>query len=227
MNLIYRAVNKAKRASKFYARLGKARRMGIAYKHPGYIYKDTFTNDSVVVDVGCADDPDFSIHMIGKYGLKAFGIDPTKKHEQSLVKLEQQYEGNFKHVPVAVSAREGTITFHESVENMSGSVLTDHTNIMRDEVNSYDVESVTLKSLVDRIDTSNVELIKLDIEGAEYDLLKEVKKEDLAPFKQIYIEFHHHCTKHTIEETMQIVQLIESFGYTSFSLDDHKYLFFR
>jgi len=227
MNLINRAVRKARRMAKFYSRQGRARRMGIVYKAPGYIYKDTFGTSSVVVDVGCADDPDFSIHMIDKYGLKAYGVDPTKKHEPALTRLEERFQGKFKHVPLAVSAMDGSITFHESVDNTSGSILAEHSNIMKDEVNSYDVESVTLKSLIERIDKSDVDLIKLDLEGAEYELLNSVKKEDLAPFRQIYVEFHHHCTNHTIGETEKIVNAIENFGFTSFSLDDHNYLFFR
>ena len=227
MNLIVRAIRKARRMAKFYSRQGRARRMGIVYKAPGYIYKDSFSPNSVVVDVGCADDPDFSIHMIGKYGLKAYGVDPTKKHEPALSRLEERFNGKFKHVPLAVSAMDGSITFHESLDNTSGSILAEHTNIQRDAVNSYDVESVTLSSLIARIERTDVDLLKLDLEGAEYDLLSSVRKEDLEPFRQIYIEFHHHCTNHSIEETKKLVHVIEGFGYTAFSLDDHNYLFFR
>lgn len=227
MNLIFRAIRKARRMAKFYSRQGKARRMGIVYKAPGYIYRDSFSDNSVVVDVGCADDPDFSIHMIGKYGLKAYGVDPTKKHEPALNRLEERFQGKFKHVPLAVSATNGSITFHESIDNTSGSILAEHTNIKRDSVNSYDVESVTLTSLIDRIEKTDVDLLKLDLEGAEYDLLSSVQQEDLEPYRQIYIEFHHHCTNHTIEETEKLVRTIENFGYTAFSLDDHNYLFFK
>ena len=227
MNLITRAARKASRAAKFHLRKGNARRLGMSYVHPGFIYRDTLDNSSVIIDVGCADDADFSLHMIDKYGLEAYGVDPTRKHRTSLSQLEEKMAGRFTHLPLAVSAKNGTITFHESANNQSGSILNDHTNVMRDAVNSYDVESVTLQRLTDRINKPQVDLIKLDLEGAEYDLLKDIKEEDLRPFRQIYIEFHHHCTSHTITETKEIVKAICAMGFDVFSLDDHNYIFYR
>ena len=208
-------------------RKGKARRLGMFYRHPGFIYRETLDDSSVIIDVGCADDADFSLHLIDKYGLKAYGIDPTRKHRPALNSLEEKLDGRFKHLPLAVSAKNGTITFHESETNQSGSILNDHTNVVRDKVNSYDVESVTLKSLVERIDNPDVDLLKLDLEGAEYDLLKSITKEDLEPFRQIYIEFHHHCTSHSVDETKQIVRAICAMGFEEFSLDNHNYIFYR
>ena len=227
MNLFRRAVRKAERAARFHLRKGKARRLGMFFRHPGFIYRESFDDSSVIIDVGCADDADFSLHMIDKYGLKAYGIDPTRKHRPALNSLEEKLDGRFKHLPLAVSATNGTITFHESETNQSGSILNDHTNVIQDKVNSYEVESVTLKNLIDRIDKPDVDLIKLDLEGAEYDLLKNITADDVKPFRQIFIEFHHHCTHHSIEETQAIVEAISAMGFETFSLDDHNYIFYR
>ena len=99
--------------------------------------------------------------------------------------------------------------------------------MQNDEITSYNVESVSLSELVRRIGTTPVDFIKLDLEGAEYELLDNLSDEDINPFKQIFIEFHHHCTNHTTQETKLLVQNICSKGFKVFTLDYHNYLFYK
>ena len=227
MTLIKRAFRKAQRITKFHMRRGKARRLGVEFVYPNYVYRNIFNQSSVVIDVGCADDADFSVHILDRFDAQVFGVDPTRKHRGALKALEERSEGRFKHLALAVTSTEGGITFHESAENQSGSILNDHSNVMTDTITTYDVESVTLKSLIQRIDRTQVDFLKLDLEGAEYDLLNNITSEDLKPFRQIFVEFHHHNTSRTPDETKEIVQSIANFGFSVFSFDDHNYLFFR
>lgn len=52
------------------------------------------------------------------------------------------------------------------------------------------VQTRSLSSLLEEYQTAEVELLKLDIEGAEYDVLHKAPQEVLARFKQISVEFH-------------------------------------
>ena len=227
MNIFKRVIGKTIRETKHIWRKGEARRLGVLYEKPVYIYRDVFSDKSVIVDVGCANDADFSKHMMGKYGLRAYGVDPTRKHRGELKQLEEKTNGQFKHLQYAVTAKDGKLTFHESAENQSGSILDDHSNVMRDTIKTYDVESISLSTLMKYIEAPQVDLLKLDLEGAEYELLRNVSKEDLGPFRQLFIEFHHHNTSYTTADTQKLVDEICSLGYTAFSFDDHNYLFFK
>jgi hypothetical protein len=109
----------------------------------------------------------------------------------------------------------------------SGSICGDHKNVIGKKLADYEVESVTLKTLLVKIGLNAIDYLKLDIEGAEYELLEKVKAEDLAGFKQIFIEFHHHCTSHTKRDTKTAVELLEDKGYLAFSFDDRNYLFLK
>jgi hypothetical protein len=101
-------------------------------------------------------------------------------------------------------------------------------NVQNDDTVPYPVTAVTLKSLMKHLDTAAVEVLKLDLEGAEYDLLSAVDEEDLAPFRQLFIEFHHHAIEHFDEaDTRRLVKRICELGFRSYSLDDHNYLFER
>ena len=84
------------------------------------------------------------------------------------------------------------MTFYESTTNESGSILPDHVNAIRDEVTSYEVRTLTPIALLDHLGLDSADILKLDIEGAEYELLQSISADELVPFRQIFIEFHHH-----------------------------------
>ncbi len=205
----------------------RGRKLGISFASPNYIYKDVFDKDSMVIDVGCGFDADFSVYMIGRYGLKAVGVDPTKRHAKSLATVAKKYLGRFKHLAVAVSAEDGFLEFNESEDNVSGSLLSNHTNIKNDRIKKYKVESMSLKSLPARLGLNKVEFIKLDLEGAEYGLIDKLKSEDVTAYQQIFVEFHDHCVpSYTALDTRTAVNKMESLGFGSFTLDNHNYLFY-
>lgn len=228
MSLISRVVRKIVRDTRKAVRLRRARRAGLVHVAPNFVYSPRFGADAVVVDAGCSYEADFSVYMIREHGVRAFGVDPTRKHGPALQELERRFAGRFNHVPCAIVAVGGSLTFHESKENESGSIFSDHVNMLHDGTVSYDVEALTLKSLLARIGVDAVEILKLDLEGAEYDLLGAVEREQLRPFKQIFVEFHHHAVdRYEIADTRRLVSRILSFGFSAFSLDDHNYLFQR
>lgn len=228
MNVVERATRRMSRELKKCARVQKARRAGLVYVPPNFVYRPDLSTASVVIDGGCSYEADFSVSLMRKHGVRAFGVDPTRKHREALRRLESQYPGRFVHVPCAIAAADGVLTFHESRVNESGSLLNDHVNVLQDETTSYDVEAVTLRSLLARLGVETVDMLKLDLEGAEYELFAGMTPAELQPFKQVFVEFHHHAVGHFGEaDTRRIVALICSFGFREFSLDDHNYLFCR
>ncbi len=194
-----------------------------------YIYKNRLDSRSKVVDVGCGFDADMSMYMIKKFGLFAVGIDPTHKHQHSLDELTRKGGGKFSHQPWAVSNTDGHITFNESTNRDSGSILETHINIHgQKQVEQYSVESISLGKLPERLGLDKIDYIKLDLEGAEYELIENLTKEQLDKYDQIFIEFHHHAFPNfKPENTKQMARKIESFGFRSFSLDNHDFLFYR
>ena len=95
-----------------------------------YMFKNGFSKNATIIDVGCGFDADFSRYMIKTYGLKAIGIDPTLKHQNALQKISETEKGQFRHILAAVSGHDGKISFNESEENVSGSILETHRKIL-------------------------------------------------------------------------------------------------
>jgi len=228
MSLIGRATRRIGRELKKHMRLRQARRQGLVFVDPNFVYRPDLPGDAVVIDAGCSYEADFSVCLIGRHNVRAFGVDPTRKHAEALRALEAQYPGRFTHLPCAITGTDGTLTFHESRVNESGSLFADHVNVVHDETTSYDVQAVTLGTLLKRMGVQSVDILKLDLEGAEYDLLERTTAEELQPFKQLFVEFHHHAVSHFgVADTRRLVERICGFGFRSFSVDDHNYLFYR
>ena len=60
-----------------------------------FIFRDGFNQNSIVVDVGCAEDADLSKFMIETYDARCYGVDPTKRHFPALKELEKKWDGHF------------------------------------------------------------------------------------------------------------------------------------
>jgi FkbM family methyltransferase len=228
MNLFNRVRSRVMRTAKIQYRKLFARKSGIIFLRPNYIFIDKFTGSSVIIDAGCGYDADLSVQLIRRYGLTSFGLDPTHKHALSLQQLERGSNGKFKHLKVAVASFDGEAMFHESLDNVSGSLSGEHQNILTDRIASYTVETVSLRNLPLRVGHDTIAYLKLDLEGAEYQLLANLTEAELMPFDQIFVEFHHHCVRpYSKKDTESAVLSIKERGFNSFSLDDHNFLFFR
>jgi EAL domain-containing protein (putative c-di-GMP-specific phosphodiesterase class I) len=58
----------------------------------------------------------------------------------------------------------------------------------------------------------HVDLLRLDIEGAEYDVLELLPEMRLRP-TQLVIDFHHHIPPNHIAQTERALALLHSLGY--------------
>jgi FkbM family methyltransferase len=205
----------------------QTRPAGIEYHPQNFIFRPVSPGD-VVIDCGCSYAAEMALMMIDRFGAVAYCVDPTRKHAPALRKLEAAYPGRFHYLPAAICASNGTLTFHESVQNESGSLLTDHTNVVSDSVRSYDVEGLTPAALFARLGVTEVAFLKLDIEGAEYELLGNMDLADLRVCKQVFVEFHHHAVKaFSQKDTKMIAERFRNAGFVPYSVDDHNYLFVR
>ena len=178
-----------------------------------------------IFDCGCSKDAELAIALMNKYKAKVFCVDPTNKHSIHLRELEKKHN-NLRYLKYAIVAVSRTIEFHESIDNESGSISNNHQNIKKDSIKSYEVEAVNLLSLIKKSNVSEVDYIILDLECAEYELINSLKENDLAPFKQIFIEFHHFCIEEkSYKDTIKCVSKIRDMGFKVYSLDLRNFLF--
>jgi len=205
----------------------KLKKLGLSYMDPNYIYFNKFTKNSVAIDIGCGYEAEFSQYLINNFQMQVYAIDPTQKHSSSLNEIQKKYNGKFIYLQMALSNEEKELEFHETLEHESGSLLSGHVNIKNDTIKSYKVKSTTLEKLTEICGKQQVDFIKIDIEGMEFYVFKNLNPEILKPFKQIFIEFHHYSVdSFSRKDTLEIVKHLEKAGLKYFTLDSINYLFY-
>jgi FkbM family methyltransferase len=131
---------------------------------------------STVIDVGCADG-DFYLHHyhLGLFpGSTVLNIDPNPVYENSLKSIKDVLGGHY--AIAAASDREGEIELTMS-RHPYWSSLRPRDDSYWERINHMNqgttkVKAVTLDSLVARLDLSGPYLVKLDVQGAEVQVLR-------------------------------------------------------
>jgi FkbM family methyltransferase len=170
---------------------------------------DCLGPESVVVDIGLGEDISFSTSLIERYQCDVHGFDPTPR---AIKYVENLSYPKFVLHRVGVAANSGRATFYlpNNELHVSGSLTrTNHTGL-----HEIKVDLVTIDDVLTRICHDRIDLLKIDIEGAEYDLLKSECFERLASkIGIICIEFHHRWPDHGAEATMKVVNQLKNLGF--------------
>lgn len=176
----------------------------------GYeILPELVSDDAVVYSVGIGEDISFDLGMIERFGCAVHGFDPTPR---SLAWLEKQALPARFHVhPFGLAEFDGVARFAPPANPsfVSHSVLPGHDGA-RIELPVKRIGTVLKELGHDRLD-----VLKLDIEGAEYAVLDDVLTTGVLP-RQLLVEFHHGTGGVALETTEASLDRLRDAGYRVF-----------
>ena len=166
------------------------------------VLKDSLNQTSRVVSVGVGEDASFDLSLISKYGCAVHAFDPTPK---SVDWVRQHIsEPLFCFQPLALGDIDGTLRLFlpKNTSHVSASCRrNEHTK-----VDYFDAPCVRLTTLLDKLSLNYVDLLKIDIEGAEYGVIRDsIESGVISLINQFLVEFHHHFTGFTVAETKNAV----------------------
>lgn len=145
----------------------------------GHTFDKSLIGTGVIIDVGCRAFT-FEEHFKDKV---VYSIDPDEK-------VFKDREMKPTYLKVAISDKAGETTYYENGEaTMIRELDPDPTYEHIDQKYKNTCKTITMDDLY-KITGENVDILKLDCEGAEYLILGETFRP--VP-KQITVEFHHHC----------------------------------
>ena len=143
----------------------------------------TLNKDSIVFDLG-GYFGDFAYEINKKYGCKVYLFEPHPTYYEKCVK---RFSDNKKITlfNFGISDNEGTFTLSDSVD---GSSFHNPTHKLKQ---GLECEIKEFFSVISDLDIKNIDLIKINIEGGEYPLLKHIAdKNELAIIDEYQIQFH-------------------------------------
>lgn len=82
-----------------------------------------------------------------------------------------------------------------------------------EESSQINVRMTTLKEVCSLFALKKIDLLKIDIEGSEYDLLENISKEDIKKIDQISIEFHDFIDPLLREKTEKCIKKLQRFEF--------------
>ena len=183
-----------------------------------FVYPKILSQSSIVYSFGIGEDVSFDLDIIKNHNSQVFGFDPTPKSISWVT--TQNLPSNFKFYGYGISSKTGFETFYlpKNNENVSGSL------VGLENVNKLSPIQVPLKSLRDicqELKHSSIDVLKIDIEGAEYDVLENVLNSSIE-IKQICIEFHHRMFPRGGLKTKEALELLKKHNYLLFKFAESK-----
>jgi FkbM family methyltransferase len=190
------------------------------------ILADSLTSDSVVLSFGVGEDASFDLSLIQKYGCDVHAFDPTPK---SIAWVRQAiHDERFRFHPIALSRSDEQLRLYppKRADYVSASV-TPGANRSRDAI---EVPARRLATLSNELGLSRVDLLKMDIEAAEYAVIADLANtpERLLP-RQLLVEFHHFFPEIGISATREAIAALHEKHYRIawVSPSHHELLFVR
>jgi FkbM family methyltransferase len=176
------------------------------YDIPGF----DFTQNTTVIDIG-ANQGFFSLYAASK-GATVYAFEPCVDNFEILKwnVSTNRLEDKVKMFNAAVTHKEGKVDLFVGLDAsgdiLSGSVSVRNANRGGIGVQTQSVESVTLNSLLRDLHIEQCDFLKMDCEGAEYDILASTSPTSFEQIARISIECH--------ENRMQeAVSLLKNAGF--------------
>jgi FkbM family methyltransferase len=179
---------------------------------------------SVVYSFGIGEDASFDIALINKFGLMVHAFDPTPRSIEWVKR--QRFSDRFILHEYGIASFDGNVSFSppENPDHVS------HTILDRPSTRSkaITVPVKRLSTILSELGQVRIDILKMDIEGAEYEVIDDIYRSSIRP-RQILVEFHHRFPGVGIKKTRDAVHLIKSMGYRLFavSVTQEEYCFIR
>jgi FkbM family methyltransferase len=158
-----------------------------------YCDASRLTNQSVVYSFGLGKDTSFDETLLRTFpGLRIWGFDPTPQAVQYVNErmnaqhLDPDY---FTFVPEALTGDPTTdslsfvVPYRPKISEHSGTGLKPWRTTV-----SY--PAATLQSFMERFGHERLDVLKMDVEGSEYQVLEDMIRHDFFPVQQLLLEFH-------------------------------------
>lgn len=178
---------------------------------------ERLASESVIVDLG-TNRGLFAMAMIERYGCRVFGVEPVP----ALVAAMPRHD-RFKLTEAAIAAQTGPMLLSVNPSSCASATFSE------DGAEAVPVIGIMLRSLLQELGLTRVDLLKVDIEGAELGLFESCTEEDLSGVQQITVEFHDFIDAMLGPAVVACIARLESMGYRriTFSLDNTDVLFVR
>jgi len=169
------------------------------------IARDKLNKNTKIYSFGIGDNLSFEEELVKNFDLKVYAFDPTPKSLAWIKK--QKFSTNIEIYPFGISNKDGIAYFEPPKKENYISFRMSNKNEKLVKLPVYKLSTI-LKKLKEK----KIDVLKLDIEGAEYRVIPEILRTKMD-IKQILVEFHHRFSGFTKRDTEKVVSKLRKAGY--------------
>ena len=215
--------------------------LGTEYGGWSFVDNKNITDNTYIISAGLGEDASFDVELINKYNCKVIIVDPTPRAIEHFKKImmkagspkSENYNKNGKQNVESYNLKkinkENLILIENALYNDDNKQLKFYSPPNKDHVshsinnwqNDYSkntdfilVNTISIGKIIDKFNIKNLEMIKLDIEGAEIEVIQNMIENNIYP-NQILVEFDelHKSNKVGIKRFWTIHKLLISKNY--------------
>jgi len=163
--------------------------------------------DAVVYSLGIGEDISFDLSLIQQYGVTIGAFDPTPKVKTWIQSQSLPAQFRFQQIGIADFDGEADFYLPPKRDFISHSMI----RARQYSEDSIRVPVAKLATVMRTLGHNRIDILKMDIEGAEYAVLKDLMK-DKIEVGQILVEFHHRLSSVGIEKTRAALSALNDYG---------------
>lgn len=174
---------------------------------------DQINQNSIVYSFGIGHDISWDLALIERFGCQIHAFDPTPR-SLDWIKV-QKISSLFRVNPVGLAHFDGSILFYppKDPKHVSHSFVYQADN----SIEPIELKVETLQKIAQNLNHNRIDILKIDIEGAEYEVIHHLKSNPF-PVRQLLIEFHHRNPQFGIAKTKTAIKTLKSMGFKIFSV---------
>lgn len=184
----------------------------------------------LLIDCGLGEDISFPVSFLQRFGGSVVGVEPNPR---SLEYCKHAAPEQMRIIPRAFWIDSGsTLTFHlprpqaqlpKGADGVSGSILDSHAYVGDDSIST---QTISLAEILKQEQRDACDVLKMDIEGAEYEVLEALcNSKEIALAKQLLVEFHHGATNYAQADTDRIVSMLKARDFSLVHTEGRNYIF--
>jgi FkbM family methyltransferase len=184
----------------------KLRRIGSDYG--GYLVDPSLISpDPVVYSLGVGEDISFDLSLIEHYGCTVHAFDPTPKVKDWIE--SQHLPARFCFQGIGIADFDGETDFY--LPPMTDFISHSLIRARQYSPDSIRVPVTKLSTAMKCLGHSRIDVLKMDIEGAEYAVLTDVMRDNID-VGQILVEFHHRLSSVGVDKTRSVLSSLNDYG---------------
>ncbi len=174
---------------------------------------DKLNSKSIVYSFGVGTDVSFDLSLIQKFNLTVHAFDPTPKSIEWVKK--QNVPSQFVLHEYGLANYDGKALFNppSNPDHVSHSIV----QAFASTNNNFEVDVYKLKTIMEKLGHQQIDLLKMDIEGSEYDVIDDIINSKIN-ISQILIEFHHRFESVTVKKSKDAIKKLNLQGYKVFDV---------